>query len=150
VLQRTQGRQLPLLLQSYNLTIIVLGLAFPFLPYTRTHRQQCRVSNLHGMESMMRQETTTTSFDPLIRLQSFFRWIYIYIYIYIILTSAFLKFSIARILPYLDCNQIWLNIPVHDRHSGYITKLTGKKKWLARYQPFLLTGYTIARSYIKN
>jgi hypothetical protein len=78
VLQRTQGRQLPLLLQRYNLTITVLGLAFPFLPYTRTHRQQRRVSNLHGMESMMKQETTTTSFDPLIRLQSFFRWIYFY------------------------------------------------------------------------
>lgn len=57
VLQRTQGRQLPLLLQSYKLTIILLGLAFPFLPYTRTHRQQRRVSKLHCLRNGEHDET---------------------------------------------------------------------------------------------
>jgi hypothetical protein len=29
-------------------------------------------------------------------------------------------------ISYLDCNQIWLNLPIDDRHFGYFTKLTPK------------------------
>jgi hypothetical protein len=75
VLQRTQGRQLPLLLQRYNLkpsSSWDSHFLF-FLTHARTGSSVvCRNCTVYGMESMMSQGTTTTSFDPLIRLHGLF------------------------------------------------------------------------------
>jgi len=38
--------------------------------------------------------------------------------------------ALQKLVSFLARSQIWLNVPMDDRHFGYITKLTPKRKSL--------------------
>jgi hypothetical protein len=41
-------------------------------------------------------------------------------------SQTIIEGSFSKTLSYLPCSQIWLNLPIDNRHFGYMTKLTQK------------------------